>query len=871
MTSPAWALALREDQRPPVLPQGGPVSPLATPSDPQLPRLLPRGKAKTLTQRLEPAEQFQQNDASPVRTPAHETGGNQGSGQVVVNINNTAAKPNPATSAEAASERAMLEKLYAGEFSRDANRQLSQFGYDYFARPPSSADELGPVPDDYVLGAGDELAVDVWGAVTINARLIVDRDGQIALPDVGAVAVAGRSLPQTAEAIRVAIGVTKRDFELSVAIGRLRRIAVHVVGEVAKPGLVEVPARATVLTALLAAGGPTKGGTLRRIKLDQDGRTLEIDLYSFLTAGERQALTLIRPGAVITVSPIGPTAAVAGLVQRPGIYELNGPATVATLLQYAGGLTAFTFTPQAQIERTVAGRGRQKFDVAITGDSIAEPMGDGELLLIGAVDTAMQPSVAVEGEVVRPGTYEYKPGLRVADLITRADGLTIDAYLPQALISRQVGPSGEVLRVPGRVSFGSSRRVIVVDLARALANDPEQNLELMPLDQLEVRSVRQSLERPEVSVLGAVRQPGKYELTAGLTVSALVAMAGNLTNDVYYDEAELIRKVRDETSPSLDVRRYRFNLGQAMSAGCEDPVLQNGDQLVIRSLRAEQVTVRIEGEVSFPGSYVFPAGSRISDMIAAAGGVNQRADFRAAGFYRKSAQQAEKEKLRNLTEQTRRAYEGALEHLVKDGASKEGLAGKLALLQTQDLMERIANTEVHGRVVIPFIRPDFPTSPHNLTLEDGDRLVIPRHRETIGVVGLVFNPTNFVAEPGTTVSSVIDRAGGLAEFADDQRIYVIRADGTVESLAQTSGQRLAMDTLVLPGDVVLVPRAPLERSFGAQLADVLSLARQAAEVGLLASRLGNVSGKTDITTILPGQTAPQSVQDYSDTILNRRR
>jgi protein involved in polysaccharide export with SLBB domain len=643
------------------------------------------------------------------------------------------------------------------------------------------------------------------------------------------------------------------------------------VGEVASPGLVEIPARASVMTALLAAGGPNKSGSLRRIRLDQNGASTEIDLYSFLTMGERSALTLLQPGAVIVVPPVGQTAAVAGLVQRPGIYELKDGANIQTLLTYAGGLTAFTFTPQAQIERTVAGRGRQKFDAAITGDGLSQPVGDGELLLIGAVDTSLQPSVAVIGQVVRPGTYEYKPGLKVSDLVSRADGLTIDAYLPQALISRQVGQVGDVSQVLDRVSVGSSRRVIVVDLAKAMAHDPAHDIELMPLDQLDIRSVSQSLERARVTVLGAVRQPGTYELSAGLKVSALVAMAGNLTSDVYYDEAELVRRVRDDATTTLDIRRFRFNLGAALRGGDDDPELRNGDQLVIRSMRAAQVKVRIEGEVAFPGEYVFPAGSRITDIISAAGGVTEHADLRAAGFFRRSAEQAERERLTHLAEQTRRAYEGALEHLVKDGQAKEGLAGKLALLQTQDLMDRIQRTDVRGRIVIPFVRSDFPTSAYNLAVEDGDRLVIPRRRETVGVVGLVFNPTNFVAEAGITVGSVIERAGGLAEYADDKRIYVIRADGTVESLAQTGDSRLAMGTSLLGGDVVLVPRAPLERSFGAELADVLALARQAAEVALLTSRLGNVSGQLDVTTVLPGSGQPQSVQDYSDTILNRRR
>lgn len=161
-------------------------------------------------------------------------------------------------------------------------------------------------------------------------------------------------------------------------------------------------------------------------------------------------------------------------------------------------------------------------------------------------------------------------------------------------------------------------------------------------------------------------------------------------------------------------------------------MLQNGDQLVLRSLRAEQVAVSIEGEVRFPGKYVFPAGAKITDMVAAAGGVTHVADLRASAFFRKSAQQSERERLAHLAEQVRRAYEGAFEHLVKDGNTAEGIAGKLALMQTQDLLERMERTEARGRVVIPLVRADFPTGPHNLTLEDGDHLVIPRHKETIG-------------------------------------------------------------------------------------------------------------------------------------------
>jgi protein involved in polysaccharide export with SLBB domain len=185
--------------------------------------------------------------------------------------------------------------------------------------------------------------------------------------------------------------------------------------------------------------------------------------------------------------------------------------------------------------------------------------------------------------------------------------------------------------------------------------------------------------------------------------------------------------------------------------------------------------------------------------------------------------------------------------MVQTGKPNEGLAAKLALNQTRDLLNRMGQIQANGRVVIPLQRDDFPSSQFNLTLEDGDRLVIPRTQETVAVVGHVFNPSTFVAEPEMTVRNVLDRAGGLTEYGDEERTYVIRADGNVESLAQR-GRRLSLDTTLLAGDVVLVPREPMERTFGAQLTDALAFVRQAAEIAALSSHIGSPSG--DLNTIL---------------------
>ena len=765
-------------------------------------------------------------------------------------------------------EVSQLEKLYKGSFSPKADRVLEQFGYDYFKQASSSVDHSGPVPEDYPIGPDDEVVVTVTGSFQLRHRSIVDRDGMLTLPDIGPIPVAGRPFRELHGVIHSAIGKIKKEFEVTVSLGRLRRINIHLVGHVTRPGLTEVPARSTVLTALAAVGGPSKSGSLRQIRLRRENHPeRKIDLYDFLIGGMPSGHDLLQSGDIVFVPPIGSTVGVAGYVQRPGIYEINRDVVIDQMITMAGGLTPFSFTSHIRLERTIGGRGRETLDIPLDDEGLKSSVQAGDLLLVEAIDHRMQPVVQVVGQVIRPGNYQYRAGIKVSDVLRQADGLTIDAYLPQAFISRQVGLAGRVEVVPGRQSMGSSRRILVVDLAKAMQGDPTHDIELMPLDQIAIQSLHEATVRPTVSVLGAVQRPGTYELTSGIRVSSLISIAGNILPEVYYDEAELIRRVYDEEKKQLDIRRFRFDLGRALR-GDEDPVLENGDQLVIRSLRAAHVTVTIDGEVRFPGRYVFPAGAHITDLIAAAGGVLEHADLRAAFFTRRSVKELQKQRFEHLAERTRRLYEASLEKMVQSGRSREGLAAKLALVQTQELLARMNGRQSNGRVIIPFTREDFLASLFNLTLEDGDRLFLPRRQETIAIVGHVFNPSSFVAESGVTVQQVLDRVGGITEHGDSNLLYVIRADGNVENVAQKK-KSLAASTL-LPGDVVLVPREPMRRTFGAKAADAIAMVRQLAEVALITSHLGDGTGDLGFTTV--GQPpAADSFPGYEDVILKSKR
>jgi protein involved in polysaccharide export with SLBB domain len=857
---PSWVPGLREQiAEVPVTPEqdetrfGEDVAPDAvTALDSQ------RGVPKDLTQPIDTTGRDRRPSSRPAPTP---TPSPAGAGRST-NKESSRLTPDVGTPPVEASS---FETLYRGEYGQDPDRELEQFGYRYF-EDSDLIDEAGPVPARYVIGPDDEIIVSVWGSWQAIHRLTVDRDGQISLPEAGTIVVAGQTFADLPSVIRRTYEQVRKNFELSIAMGRLRRIQVHVVGNVARPGLTEVSARSSVLSALVAAGGPMKDGSLRDIQLRRDDETIRIDLYEFLVSGETASEDLLRGGDLVFVPPIGATVGLAGSVRRPGIYETTGEITVGEAIELAGGLTPFTFTPHAQLERTVDGRLRERIDLALDDNGMAATMQDGEMLLIGAIDQRRQPVIQISGEVSRPGVYPFRSGLRLSDLLTNADGLTVDAWLPQALISRQIGQSGELETIPERVSLTTSRRVMVVDLRKVAKGDPEHDIELLPLDHVEISSRDRASVRPIVSVLGPVQRPGTYELTHGLRISDLVAMAGNLRPNTFYEEAELIRRIYDAEARLLDVRRFRFNLGRALALDpINDPLLRNGDQVVIRAMRESEVTVEVTGEVRFPGTYVFPAGTRITELLAAAGGVLESGDLRAAKFTRTSVHQMQQERLENLIEQTRQRFESAMERMVQTGQQREGIASRLSLDQTRALLQRMTRYQVTGRVVVPFTREDFPNSAFNLVLEDGDSLRIPRHQETVTILGHVFNPSTFVAEPELTVRNVIDRAGGVTEYADNKRTYVIRADGTVEDLSQL-GKRGRQGTVLLAGDTVLVPKEPLEKTFGSKLADGLRLVRQASEAALLLSNLGE---GLDVTTVFPSSAPTGNVTGYDDAILGK--
>ena len=669
---------------------------------------------------------------------------------------------------------------------------------------------------------------------------IVGEDGTVAFGDLSSISVVGIQYSSLRDYLIQEIQRVRHNFEIRVGIGRMAPIPIRVAGEIEHGGVVDLDPRGDLLD-LLANAGVRKSGTLRRITVQHaDGGMQVVDLYDYLLGLSPPPIIRLSRGDSVLIPSIGPTVAVAGSVQRPGIYELADDSTlsVRAAIQTAGGNTGFSITDAVQVERSDKGA-RTLID--IVGKMFESSLQDGDLILVGAVDGRLHPVVESRGAVLTPGRFQYREGMTVGDLVRMSGGLEINAYATQAVLSRLQGSRASRDLELAASSHATSRRVIIVDLELALSGDPAHDLLLSPLDLLRVQNFEDAREIPAVEIIGAVRRPGKYELTAGLRVGDVLALAGNLTPDAHREQGELIRRRRTDGRTSLDIDRYRIDLVSILDGNDRGPQLETGDQLVIRRLRKSEVRVKISGFVRFPGEYVLPAGSRITELLAAAGGPLLDADLRASRFTRRSVRLQQLDRWKELTERTRQKFEQVLEERVNSARTKEASSARIQLQQSEDLLARLRTTQVSGRVVIPFTDPDFPDSDANLVLEPGDQLDVPRKSHTISVLGNVFNPITIVHRSELTTEQLIEQAGGVTELGDESRVYVVRADGRVEGVVQKSN-KFRLDQPLLAGDIVLIPKRALDRDFGSVLLDMILTARSAGEaLSLWNLATGNIS------------------------------
>jgi protein involved in polysaccharide export with SLBB domain len=731
--------------------------------------------------------------------------------------------------------------------------ELEQFGYSAFARRVSTFAPVGEVPvsDDYILGPGDNLNVLFWGRFNNVLTLPVQRDGSVLIQQVGPLQVAGLTFGEASKLIESQseriTGVKSR-----VTMGRLRTIQVFLLGEVAQPGAYTVSSLAHVSNAILAAGGVNKLGSLRRVELRRgNGLVEQIDLYDMLLRGNTAADARLEQGDTIFVPVIGPVAGVMGAVKRPAIYELDryGDNSLRNVLAMAGGFGPFGYSQMVQVERTDDHLRRVTIDVDFTRVTASRfRVQDGDLVKVLTVLPQQEDVVTLKGNVNRPGVYQWRSGMTVADLVRRGEGVTDNTFFSYALIRRVEGPD----RRP---------RFLPVNLGKAL-EDPDgsdDDVILQSRDVLTIYNERELGDLPRVTVIGAIRKMGSYPLTERMRVSDLVYEAGGLQDNAFFPKAEL---ARTEIVNGKAVYIYQdVDLRQALRKdvvdgidGAGDPTLRRGDMLLIQQASNWHLPwiIRVEGEVMRPGPYVIHEGERLDSILERCGGLREDAYLPATVFIRKSVKELEQQRL----DESRQRLQAEVARLslmpTQTGASDNSKAN---LGMVQRLLADTNGQQAVGRIALTLVSmASISSSENDLVLQDGDRLIIPKRPASVAVLGEVYNPGALIYQPGQTVGDYLAKAGGPSQWADKDHILLVRANGEVltdEGIRSTERNRTfpllpvisggLMEAQLQPGDTVYVPEQLVYVS-GLQYATavtqiVVNAATSLAVVGILASSL----------------------------------
>jgi len=686
---------------------------------------------------------------------------------------------------------------------------LRPFGYDYFSSTPDAyalAADL-PVPDDYVVGPGDMILVQLYGKDNSQYELVVRRNGVVQFPGIGPVQVGGQPFLKVSELLKRRVQNQFIGLKASVQIGRLRNIQIFVLGDVVRPGSYTVSGLATLTNAIFASGGIKRIGSLRQIQLKRQGKPVgAIDLYDLLLKGDNSADARLQPGDVIFVPPLGKTAGISGEVRRPAIYELKNETTLEELIALAGNLTAVAFPQSMQIERIYENRERTVIDLDMTKpESQKTLLVSGDVVRVYGVADQVERVVHLAGYSKRAGTYQWTEGMRLTQLITSLSELPTDVDAHYQLIKRENPVTRNI-------------ELLNANLSSALAApESDTNIKLLPrdtvyifsihdnrratidplLEQIKAQSRPDRLER-EITIDGSVHHPGRYPFAPGMRMGDLLRAAGGLTDRAYTLEAELTRYIISE-GKQRQQDTVVVNLEGVLSNNVEkDPLLKPYDQLVIRRVPSwsSEGSVTIRGEVTFPGRYPVAQGEKLSEVLKRAGGLTPGAFARGSVFMRESV------RIREQTYLDRVARELEEQLLLVTAQGQDvGTDKKETKAEIETLLQQVRAAKAVGRVAIKLDKLLDDDVEQDIVLHDGDTLYIPQKPGEVTVTGQVYFPTSHLHVKGSGRDDYIAKSGGVTERGGSRYVYVVHADGSVSAAGGwfSSGPRIG------PGDTIVVP------------------------------------------------------------------
>ena len=709
---------------------------------------------------------------------------------------------------------------------RTGSEALKPFGYDIFTQQVSTfAPGVDiPVPSSYVVGAGDQLNVQLYGAQNRSLRLTVGRDGRLSFPELGPIDVAGKTFAMVAGEIESRVVRQMIGTQASVGMGSPRSIQIFVMGEAKKPGAYTVSGLATITGALYASGGINASGSLRDVQLKRRGGTIRrLDLYELLLRGDTSGDVSLLPGDVIFVPPVGTTAAVSGEVKRPGIYELKSGSTLAGLIDLAGGLTPEADGSKVSVVRNSSDRRRVAFSLSLDNDAMRRAsLANGDVVRVSRLRPTIDSGVTLEGHVFRPGVVAWREGMRISDLIPSLDELMPNADVGYVLVRRELPATKKLAVLSADLAAaikepGSTHDLLLSPRDRVMVFDFQAGRRLLidPLLQ-ELRS-QSTLDQPTkiVSIGGRVKAPGDYPLEPEMRISDLLRAGGSLDPSAYSGTAELLRFNRGDTEREGEL--LQIDLAALLRGDVSaDLTLKPFDTLTVKELPewGTRDTVVLRGEVRFPGNYPIRRGETLRSVLERAGGLTGLAFIRGAVFTRDEIRQRQVQQARDLTDRMRRDL--ATTAIQMSQATQVGDTNQ-SVVAAMSLISQLEDSRPVGRMVIDLdgVLAKQVGSRDDIILRDGDELLIPKIKQEVTVIGEVQNSTSHLYRSGLSRDDYLSLSGGATRRADMKRIYVVRADGSVvaDKGGWLSGQSSAGiqpgDTIVVPLDLERLPPLPL--------------------------------------------------------------
>ena len=726
------------------------------------------------------------------------------------------------------------------EFQRfvqtSVGRLLPVFGASVLAEVAerSRAVEEVPPSHDYTVGPGDQVIVRAWGSIDVDFRTSVDRNGLLSLPKVGTFKVGGIRASELEQHLRSQIGRLYTNFGLSVELGKLPRLEVFVLGPAQRPGVYTLPGQSTILSALVAAGGPSPTGSMRKITLRRDGRAIsELDVYEFLVQGGQPQDVKLIAGDVVVIQPVGARIALSGATDSAGIYELkSAQEPLSEILRYAGGTPVVANLNKVHLERidpTQAKAARSVEEFGLDAVGLQTTLRDGDVLTLLPVSPQFANAVTLRGPVAQPLRYAFQPGMRIRDLIPDLQALIPPDFYRRKNLLVQMIDEDDVPR-----GDRSDRDRKQRDDSRAKKNGPDYVFD----GTLANGSPAANLDGLPTSIA----PPGRRSLTPervlfdrdvgsarGEEVRAMGAQQRKLPTPLFeqlnLDHAVVERLDRVD----LTTRWLTFNLGKAVLEGDEpnNIELMAGDVVTIYGQKDFRVPVSrqtrlvsLEGEIMSPGVYQLLPSETLKGLLQRAGGLTAQAFVYGMEFSREEARMRQRE---NLAAARARLQELTALQGARDSANRRGDAigaassGEVSRVTTEAQLSRISRIEPNGRIALEL--PPEATSLDalpDLPLENGDRILVPPRPDSVVIVGAVANNSALVWTRGRTVGEYLALAG-REDSADLATMFVLRADGTVTTSRSRDGWFAygGLQSEVLhPGDAVIVPNQLDYETFG---------------------------------------------------------